>query len=141
MGDPEHVAFYLLAAVAGFVALFGLIWGYYAVGTRLRARRRRRFLREATATEIARSCAQSVRFMGWADRAAGARLLDPQRSWTDRELLDTLEALFEDVTRDDREYGYGSNYYFFYRGGLAETCQALRDRLGIPQPWAKPADT
>lgn len=130
-----EVALYLLAGLVGLVAL---IWGYDTVVSRLRARRRRRFLREAPANEIARDCAQSVRFMGWAERSAGARLLDPNRDWTERELLDVLEALFEDVTRGERDHGYGSNYFFFYDGGFAETCEALRDRLGIPQPWAKP---
>jgi hypothetical protein len=126
---------YLLAGLAGFAAL---VWASYALVVTLRARRRRRFLRDATADEIAHDCAQSVVYMGWAERSAGARLLDSERRWTERELLDALEALFEDVTRDEREHGYGTNYFCFYDGGFAETCEALRDRLGIPQPWAKP---
>jgi len=124
---------YVLAGVAGFVAL---VWAYTTLYVRLQARRRDRFFREATSDELARHCAESVRFMGWADRSAGACLLDSKRSWTERELLDALEALFEDVTRGEREHGYGSNYFFFHDGGLAATCEALRDRLGIPQPWA-----
>jgi hypothetical protein len=121
----------LLACIVGFVVA---VWIYNAVLVRVRARSRRRFLREAPVGELARECARSVRFMGWAKRSAGAPLVDPNRHWTERGLLDALEALLEEVTADGK-HGYGSNEYFFYDGGFAATSEALRKRLGIPQPW------
>jgi hypothetical protein len=125
------VVLYLLVGIASLVAL---TWAYNTVIVRVRAHRRRCFLREASADEIARDCARAVRFMGWADRAAGARLLEAKRAWTERELLDALDALYEEVTRGDTQRGYGSNYFFFYDGGFAETRSALCDRLGLPRP-------
>lgn len=60
--------------------------------------------------------------------------------WTDQELLEGLENVFTEATEEDtkkRRSGRNSNYFEFYDCGLASHCEALRDRLGLPQPWSK----
>jgi hypothetical protein len=86
--------------------------------------------------DLAQECATAVRGNGWLSTSAGEVLCSPGRAWTERELLEALEALFREVTTSDPGLGHGSNYYMFYDAGLAEIGELLRDRLGIPQPWA-----
>jgi hypothetical protein len=122
---------YVVVALAAFI---GVLWTYLLVGQVVQRVRHRRFLRRATAGELARRCAESVRFMGWADRTKGAALLHTGRAWTESDLLAAIEALGDEVTKDGR-IGYGSNQFFFYDGGFAEIAETLRDRLGLPQHW------
>lgn len=56
--------------------------------------------------------------------------------WTDQELLEGLESVFTEATKEDAEKGRSgrdSNYFEFYDCGFASHCEALRNRLGLLQ--------
>ena len=74
-------------------------------------------------------------------RFKSAQAMLQKSSWTDQELLEGLENIFAEATKEDTEKGRSgrdSNYFDFYDCGFARHCEALRSRLGIPQPWSKP---
>ena len=59
-------------------------------------------------------------------------------TWTDCTLLESLEALFGEISEEDRTHdrrGRDSNFFDFYDLGFASVCENLRTRMGIHQPW------
>lgn len=79
----------------------------------------------------------AVRSERWERLEAGVALLREGES-TEQALLDALEALLQALVLDDQAAGRSgrdSGYFEFYDQGLAAMCEALRDRLGLPQPW------
>ena len=114
------------------------IWCAAFLPARIRAKKRREWLRRASVAELAAKCAHSVRSLGFAEWRAG-RVLCAPREWTERDLLSALDELYEEAARADPPgvSGYGSNVYMYYDARFAEIAELLRDRLRIPQPWAR----
>jgi hypothetical protein len=127
----------MLYVLAVLVILAGCLWCAAFSPGKVGTWRRRRWLMRASVAELAAACADSARYMGFAEWHAGKSIC-AVREWTERDLLSVLEALSEEATRSDPPgvSGHGSNVYMYYDGGFAEIAELLRDRLGIPQPWA-----
>jgi hypothetical protein len=107
---------------------------------------RKKALQSEPVASLAAQVSQLVRAAQWQGLPAGAEIIRTER-WTERQLLDALEALLQALVADDESKersGRDSSYFEFYDNGLAAMCEALRDRLGIPQPWeekrGKPPD-
>jgi hypothetical protein len=126
-------------------ALIGAICAFAAAAVAYRSVQRNRqqnfnqTLRSEPIHSLANRVSAAVRFERWDRFATGAEILK-RDAWTESELLHALEKLFEDVTNEDHangRTGRDSNFFEFYDCGLAAISEALRDRLGLPQPWDK----
>ncbi len=126
------VALLMAGAVVGIIA-----------AARVTARHRQKAFDERLRTppvhDLAAEIATTVVSAGWDRLEPGAALQCPDAR-TEKNLLDGLDALLEALMAEDEEKGQtgrDSNYFNFYDLGLARVSEALRDRLGIPQPWQK----
>ena len=80
-----------------------------------------------------------IRFEGWRQDPAANAIVE-RTEWTDRELLDALEAMCASLTEADRRTGRAgrsSNHFELHDSGIAAMLATLRTRLGIPHPWAR----
>lgn len=128
----------VFAAVLWFAAKHSLLGS-----ARRRSAARQAFLLAASTTELATILRDALRdeTWGWHRFEAGKSALSHAGPWTEQELLQALEDLFEDANEEDRkghrDGGRDSYYFDFYDCGLAAMAEALRTRLGISQPWEK----
>jgi hypothetical protein len=84
---------WLWYAAAGVVALF-VVWGLVLwLRGKIGGYRRARWLRTASASNLAARCAETVRQWRWEITGPGALLCGSRdRAWTERELLEAIEA-------------------------------------------------
>lgn len=133
---------------SGLVLAVGILLVMFALGTLFAipgwtARRWRegegRWLRALPVSELAAEVAKSMGMAGW-DRLPQGAALRVAKTWTEKSSFSTHWMNL--VNADRRGRGKGAirlrlELLHFYDAGLAAVCQALRDRLGIPQPWDK----
>jgi hypothetical protein len=127
-------------ALGGAAAMF---IGIAALIARLRAHSRQQawgdWLYRSPASELAARCLELVLTYHWDRFETGKRVVN-EANWSDQKLLVVMEDLWVELVRDDEVEGRSgkeSNAFVFYDAGLAGICEALRNRLGLPQPWEK----
>jgi hypothetical protein len=128
-----YVAMRLVYILGAFGIPVG-IWCAAFLPARLRARKWRDRLRRASASELAAECAKIARSLGFAASPAGEAIC-AERTWTERDLLSALDALYAEATHADRPGGSGgdSAAHMYCDVGFAEIAEVLRARLGLPK--------
>lgn len=134
----EIPTIYILALITILIAVS--LGTYFYFSERLRKKKLREykyFVQTATAAIRSKDILNTLS-NSW-DRFKTTQSMLQKITWTDKELLDGLENLFSEAVEEDKEKGRSgrdSNYFDFYDCGFASHCEALRDRLGLPQPWS-----
>jgi hypothetical protein len=140
-GGDSDVHDPLLWFVLGLIGLV-VLWAFWqflslpgSIDWRAKRQLRRahaRRLDAATAALVAEA-RSALAFGAWERLPEGETILRQER-WSDRELLAALESLYQTLEARDRAQGRpgapGSSVFDFYDSGLADICEALKQRLG-----------
>lgn len=128
----------LLLVFLGLIAVVALSsFGFWAIRSRVAARRRHAWLRTCPIDGLVEQAREAIRFERW-ERFVEASDILSRAGWSERDLLHALEALWAAVVEEDRRLGRSgrdSNFFELYDSGIAAVLEALRDRVGLPQPW------